>query len=70
MDGERLRYWRLVRGMTQRDLADRAGTTHAAISHIEAGKRQPRPSMILKLAEALGVKPEELLRGITETSSE
>lgn len=63
MDGERLKYWRLVRGMTQRDLAGKAGTTHAAVSQIEAGKRQPRPSMILKLAEALGVKPEDLLRG-------
>lgn len=64
MDGERLKYWRLVRGMTQRDLADKSGTTHAAVSQIEAGKRQPRPAMIVKLADALGVKPEELMRAL------
>lgn len=66
MDGERLNYWRLARGLTQRELAEKAGTTHVAISQIEAGKRQPRPSMITKLAEALEVKPEDLLRGVSE----
>ena len=37
--------------------------TRAAISQIETGKRQPYPSTIRKLADALGVDPQVLLKG-------
>jgi len=62
MDGERLRYWRLARGMTLRDLAKRSGVNHSAISLMERGKRRPHPGTVLRIAEALGVEPHELLR--------
>lgn len=63
MDGAKLKRWRLARLMTVRDLAAKSGVNHSAISQIERGLRQPHPRTIGKLAEALGVKPEELLRG-------
>jgi len=62
IDGTRLKRLRLERTMTQRELAAKAGITHDAISMIEHGKRQGRPSTVRKLAEALGVEPREILR--------
>lgn len=61
-DGERLRYWREARTLTLRELAERAGTDHTALSFIERGKRMPRPSMVRKLAAALDIEPRDLLK--------
>lgn len=69
MDRAALRYWRLARGLTQRELAARAGTTHAAISQMERGPRQPRPGLLVRLADALGVAPEALLQGGREPNT-
>lgn len=62
MDGERLKYWRLARTMTIRDLANRSGVNHSAISAFERNIRRPHPETIRKLAEALGVEPRDLLK--------
>lgn len=61
MDGSKLKRWRLARTMTVRELAQKSGVNHSAISEIERGKRTPHPSTIRKLAEALDVEPLELL---------
>ncbi len=45
-----------------RQLSERSGVNHSAISQIENGKRQPYPSTIRKLAAALDVEPQELLK--------
>ena len=47
--------------LTQQELADRLGVTKATISRMESGVNEPRPSTVRKLAEALGVEPEELV---------
>ena len=57
----RLREFRERRFLTQQDLADKIGTTKANISLLESGSQQPRPSTIKRLAEALGVEPDELV---------
>lgn len=62
MDGNKVRKFRLVAGMTQKELAEKAGTTENAVSLIESGKRNPRPSTIKKIAEALNVPVEDILR--------
>jgi group I intron endonuclease len=49
------------RVMTQKELAEKAGVSKATIVKIEAGAIHPHPGTIRKLAEALGVEPEELL---------
>ena len=47
--------------VTQAELAERTGLTEATISRIENGQHRPRISTVRRLAEALGVKPEDLV---------
>ena len=48
--GERLRQVRLSRGLTQGELAERCGTSIAAISHIERGTKVPTLTTVVRLA--------------------
>ena len=59
--GERLKDLRLKRAMSQRKLAEAAGVTQRAIVDLESNKREPHPSTLGKLSEALDVDPRELL---------
>jgi transcriptional regulator with XRE-family HTH domain len=52
--------------MTQEDVADRAGTDAAALSHIEAGERDARWSTIARLLPALHSDIHELGSAIAE----
>lgn len=51
---------RKARGMTQCDLADATGLTPAAISHLETGRRNARPSTTRLLAMLLYTSVEDL----------
>jgi len=51
--GARLRELRTAAGLTQRELAKRAGTSSAAISNFEAGNNAPTLGMLVRLADAL-----------------
>ena len=62
VDGERLRQLRRERALSQRDLSRITGIAHDSISQLETGKRGAQPRTIRKLAEALGVKPKELMK--------
>lgn len=53
---------RVVRGVTQAELAARSGISQAEISHLEAGRRDATPSRLAALASALDV-PTDLLVG-------
>lgn len=56
-----LREWRRLKALTQTELAERAGVTQGTVSFLEKpGHRQAHPSTIRKLADALGIKPEQL----------
>jgi transcriptional regulator with XRE-family HTH domain len=59
--GKRLKNLRLRRAMSQRKLAAAAGMSQRAIVDLEADKREPHPSTLGKLSEALDVDPTELL---------
>ena len=63
LDGERLRRLRLERGLTQRELADKAGMSQSTIVLLERRGRSERfhPSTLRKLSGALGVDAAELL---------
>lgn len=50
-----LRAVRERRGMTQEELAERAGMTRAAVANLERGVSRARPSSAYRLAEALQV---------------
>ena len=53
--GELLRDWRAARGMSQLDLALRAGFSTRHVSFIETGRTQPSRQALLALAETLDV---------------
>ena len=59
---ERLRELRRRRVLSMRDLQERSGVSHNTIWRIESGRQGAHPRTIRKLAEALGVEPEELLK--------
>lgn len=53
---------RRTRGLSQRELAERAKVSPATVYEMEAGRRpQPRGSTLRKLADALGVDVSELV---------
>ncbi|WP_338766667.1 helix-turn-helix transcriptional regulator [Massilia sp. METH4] len=53
--GAMLREWRLVRRLSQLELALQADVSARHLSYVENGKSQPSREMIVRLAEALGV---------------
>ncbi len=59
--GDNLRRRRTLAPLTQRELAEKAGLTLAAVSRIERNEAEPRPSTVRKLAAALGVEPRVLI---------
>lgn len=56
-----LRAWRVYRGLMQEELATLAGVTPATISRLENGA-PARLGTVAKLATALGLTREELMR--------
>ncbi len=44
---------RTERGLSQRELAQRVGTTQSAIARLESGGRPPRIDTLLRIADAL-----------------
>lgn len=60
--GSNLRQLRVASGLSQEELANRAGLHRTYISSVERGHRNVTIESIFALAEALGVAPEVLLQ--------
>lgn len=60
--GERLRLARRAAGFSQRELAKRIGVSAMAISKYERGLATPRSDVLLRLARALNLRVDALLR--------
>jgi DNA-binding XRE family transcriptional regulator len=61
MDGEnKIRVWREYRGLTARDLAERAGISAAYLSQIESGLRDGSFDTIKRIAAALNISLDDL----------
>ena len=62
--GQRIRYYRMLRGMTQKALGIAAGfspeTADIRIAQYESDARTPKHALLCTLAEALGVSPSVL----------
>lgn len=56
-----LKAWRLRKLMAQTELADRAGVARATVTRAERGDEVVSFANVRKLAEALGISPDELL---------
>ena len=58
--GEKIRYLRKGKGMYQYQLADASNVSELTIIRIENNQVQPNPATLICIADALGVKVEEL----------
>jgi transcriptional regulator with XRE-family HTH domain len=63
---ERLKALRQLRALSQQELSERSGVGRATISRIERGETGAQGRTLRRLAEALGVGVEELVK--VETS--
>lgn len=55
-----IREFRERRGMTQRELAEKAGLTESAMRSYELGYRMPKREIVDRIAKAFGVRSEYL----------
>lgn len=53
--GSHIQVWRKLRGLTQEQLAERAGVTRRTVSRMERGDGEVRVEIFLRIAHALGV---------------
>jgi transcriptional regulator with XRE-family HTH domain len=53
-------------GLSQRELARRAGTSQAAVSRVESGREDPSFARFEELISALGLRPEIVLGPLAE----
>ena len=60
--GRNVKRFRLAKGLTQEAFAERSGFSQQYISGLEQGKRNPTVVSLWELAQALGVKPIDLLQ--------
>lgn len=58
---DRLRIIREMSGLTQSELARKAGCEPSNIAHMEAGRREPNFANLVKLVKALGISADVLL---------
>ncbi len=59
---ERLKELRRERVLSLRELEEKSGVSYNTIWRLEDGRQGAHPRTIRKLADALGVKPAELLK--------
>lgn len=65
---ENLKRLRTEKGMMQKELANKIGTTNSAICNYEKGVREPNIDTLKKLASALDVTVDKLLEEPDEQS--
>lgn len=61
----RLKEIRLKRGLTMREVADKASIAESSYCLIESGKRTPRPRTAKRLAQALGISIATIYKDVT-----
>ena len=59
MIGEKIREIRCLRGLSQKQLAEKSGYTQTAISHFELGKRDLTLSALETIAKVLNVNVQD-----------
>lgn len=64
----RIKELRDQKGISQEELAHRAGLSRTGMGFIETGKRWPRLDTLMKVAQGLNVTVDELLKGLHKTA--
>lgn len=67
MIAQKLKYYRAIQRLTQRDLAECSGLGPSVIGQLEARNKDVTLSVALKVAKALEVRVEQLTGELTET---
>ncbi|WP_020663383.1 helix-turn-helix domain-containing protein [Amycolatopsis benzoatilytica] len=70
MVGVRVREFRVKAGLSQEQLAERAGVHWTFVSQVERGLRNINLHNLLKFADGLGVNPASLVDGLHPPSVE
>ena len=65
----RLKDVRRRKALTQQQLAERAGVNRVTIARIEGGTDEPFPTTIRKVADALGVQPDDLFEPVADATA-
>jgi transcriptional regulator with XRE-family HTH domain len=60
---------RILRGLTQQQLAERVGTRQPSIARLESGREEPKLGFLRRVAEALGAKVEVRIVPLEETGA-
>lgn len=60
----RIKELRDRKGISQEELAHRAGLSRTGMGFLETGKRWPRLDTLMKVADGLNITVEELLKGL------
>jgi transcriptional regulator with XRE-family HTH domain len=68
--GENLKNFRKERNISQEEFAFKAELDRTYISGLECGKRNPTLKILIKLSNALNMKPSELLMNLHLTARE
>ncbi len=55
-----------IRGLTQKELAEKSEVTEAAISHYVKGDRTPRSAVLYRIAMALDTTSDYLIEGVPQ----
>ena len=64
--GKAISKLRLDLGLSQEELADRAGIHRTYVSQLERGIKSPTLVVLMKVAKALGTRPSRLLRSVED----
>ena len=67
--GENIKYIRKSKGLTQRELAEKIGVTDSAITRYEKGDREPNIETLNKIATALEVTINDLIKNEEKASN-
>jgi transcriptional regulator with XRE-family HTH domain len=60
--GKRLRKARLAKGLTQLELANKAGVSVNHYALVERGKKNPSVTTLSSIVEVLGLTPNDILK--------
>ena len=66
MFNKNLKYYRLKKNMSKKELASLIGVTPMAITYYESGERKPNMDTIKAMAKALGIKISDFLNNRNE----
>lgn len=68
--GERIRHFRKIRHLTQKELGEKVGLSEPAIRHYENGIRNPSEEQLEAISKALGISVDSLREYDIETARE